>query len=207
MARLYLLFPLLLSLLLVACANQPPRLPAAQAGPASNVLVKSYRIAVGDQLQVNVWGNPELSVEATVRPDGKITVPLVGEIMAVGKEPAKLAAEIELELAKYVREPKVSVILTNLAGQEFLSRIRITGAVKEAQSIPFSQGMTVLDAVLEAGGLEDYADANKTKLHRRTQHGVETYDIRLEDIMEGGDMATNVYLAPGDVITVPERLF
>jgi len=207
MARLYLLFPLLLSLLLVACANQPPRLPESGAAAPSYVLVQSYKLAVGDQIEINEWGDKDLSVEATVRPDGKITVPLVGEMVAAGKEPKELAAKIQTKLAEYVRNPRVTVILTSLQGQEFLSRVRVTGAVKGAMSMPFSPGMTVLDAVLEAGGLEDYAAGNGTKLHRRTKEGMETYDIRLKDIMEDGDMSTNVSLMPGDVITVPERLF
>jgi polysaccharide export outer membrane protein len=199
-------FRILLILALGGCASEP-KLPEAGPGAAPHVLVESYKIAVGDQLKVSVWGNEDLSVEAAVRPDGKITVPLVGEIMAVGKEPKVLTAEIRSKLSEYVRNPQVSVILTSLKGQDFLARVRITGAVEEARSVPYSQGMTVLDAVLEAGGLQDYASPNGTKLHRRTKVGVETYDIRLGEIMEDGDMTTNVFLVPGDVITVPERLF
>jgi polysaccharide export outer membrane protein len=134
-------------------------------------------------------------------------MPLIGEVMAVGNTPEQLAEDIERKLTAYVKSPNVTVILTSLQGHEFLSRIRITGAVTENISISYHQGMTVLDAVLAAGSVNLYADSNDTKLHRRTSKGSETYDIRLMDIMEKGDMSTNIYLLPGDIITVPERLF
>jgi polysaccharide export outer membrane protein len=154
-----------------------------------------------------VWKNPELSVTEPVRPDGKIAVPLVGDLHAAGKTPEELTADISRKLGSYIKNPNVTVILTNLAGQEFLSRIRVTGSVANNMSISYHQGLTVLDAVLEAGSVTLYADANDTKLYRRTETGAVTYDIRLKDILENGDMRTNVMLMPGDVITVPERLF
>ena len=184
-------------------SNLPPQ--SDTSGPS--VLVESYQIAVGDQLRIDVWKNPELSVTEPVRPDGKIAVPLVGDLTAAGKTPEELTADITRKLASYIKNPNVTVILTNLAGQAFLSRIRVTGSVANNMSIPYHQGMTVLDAVLEAGSVTLYADANDTKLYRRTETGAETYDIRLKDILENGDMRTNVMLMPGDVITVPERLF
>jgi polysaccharide export outer membrane protein len=164
-------------------------------------------MAVGDQLQINVWKNAELSLSAPIRPDGKISMPLIGDVMAVGSTPEELAAKIESKLAKYVKSPNVTVILTSLQGHEFLSRIRVTGSVTNNVSMSYHQGMTVLDAVLEAGSVDIYADANNTKLHRRTQKGSVAYDIRLKDIMEKGDMTTNVTLMPGDIIAVPERNF
>jgi len=184
-------------------SNLPPQ--SDNSGPS--VLVESYQIAVGDQLRIDVWKNPELSVTEPVRPDGKIAVPLVGDLTAAGKTPEELTADISNKLASYIKNPNVTVILTNLAGQAFLSRIRVTGSVANNMSIPYHQGMTVLDAVLEAGSVTLYADANDTKLYRRTETGAATYDIRLKDILENGDMRTNVMLMPGDVITVPERLF
>ena len=199
---------ILITIIFVAgCAGQP-HLPEESLTPAGpSVLTDAYKMAVGDQLQINVWKNPELSVSAPIRPDGKVSVPLIGEVMAVGNTPEQLAANIERRLATYVKNPNVTVILTSLQGHEFLSRIRVTGAVEQNISIQYYQGMTVLDAVLAAGSVNLYAASNKTKLHRRTSNGTETYDIRLKDIMEKGDMTTNVYLLPGDVITVPERLF
>ena len=164
-------------------------------------------MAVGDNVQVNVWRNPEVSVSAPIRPDGKISLPLAGDVMAAGRTPEQLSREIEKKLASYLKNPTVTVILTGLQGHAFLSRIRITGAVAQNISIDYHQGMTVLDAVLEAGSLTPFADGNGTKLHRRTTKGDMTYQIRLRNIMEKGDMRTNILLLPGDVITVPERLF
>jgi polysaccharide export outer membrane protein len=201
------LFILITIISIAGCAGKP-RLPDESLTPAGpSVLTKSYKMAVGDQLQINVWKNPELSVSAPIRPDGKVSIPLIGEVMAVGNTPEQLAANIERKLTVYVKSPNVTVILTSLQGHAFLSRIRVTGAVEENISISYHQGMTVLDAVLAAGSVDLYANSNKTKLHRRTSKGAETYDIRLKDIMEKGDMTTNVYLLPGDIITVPERLF
>jgi polysaccharide export outer membrane protein len=192
------------------CATSQPNLPppassGKNAGPS--VLVKSYKMSVGDQLQINVWKNPELSLSEPIRPDGKISMPLIGDVMAVGRTPEQLAAKIEARLANYVKAPNVTVILTSLQGHAFLSRIRVTGSVTKNISMPYHQGMTVLDAILEAGSVDLYADENNTKLHRRTQKGSLAYDIRLKDIMEDGVMTTNVILMPGDIISVPERSF
>jgi polysaccharide export outer membrane protein len=195
---------------MVGCALNEPRLPVQPAvgeslGPS--VLIDSYKMSVGDVVKVNVWKNPELSLSEPIRPDGKISLPLIGDVMAVGYTPVELATNIEKKLTAYVKTPNVTVILTSLQGQEFLSRIRVTGAVGQNLSIAYHQGMTVLDAVLAAGSVDLFADGNSTKLHRRTAASNETYDIRLDDIMEKGDMTTNVLLLPGDVITVPERTF
>ena len=199
---------ILITIISIAGCAGKPRLPEDSLTPAGpSVLTESYKMAVGDQLQINVWKNPELSVSAPIRPDGKVSMPLIGEVMAVGNTPEQLAEDIERKLTAYVKSPNVTVILTSLQGHEFLSRIRITGAVTQNISISYHQGMTVLDAVLAAGSVNLYADSNDTKLHRRTSEGPETYDIRLKDIMEKGDMSTNIYLLPGDIITVPERLF
>jgi len=195
---------------LTACAYSKPNLPPQPkegevVGPS--VLVKSYKMAVADQVQINVWKNAELSMSAPVRPDGKISMPLIGDVMAVGYTPEELAARIESKLANYVKSPIVTVILTKLQGHEFLSAIRITGSVAQNRSLMYTQGMTVLDAVLAAGSVDLYADSNNTKLHRRTKTGSVAYDVRLKDIMEDGDMTTNILLLPGDIITVPERSF
>lgn len=193
-----------------ACSYSRPNLPpqpenGGKIGPS--VLVESYKMAVGDQLQINVWKNSELSLSAPVRPDGKVSVPLIGDVMAVGRTPEELATIIEKKLSNYIKRPNVTIILTSLQGHEFLSAIRVTGSVGSSRSLQYNQGMTVLDAILAAGSVDLYADSNNTKLHRRTESGSVAYDIRLQDIMENGDMTTNVLLLPGDVITVPERSF
>lgn len=192
------------------CAMQKPNLPIqpeAGQNETPRVLIDSYKMSVSDQLRINVWKNPELSLSEPIRPDGKISVPLVGDVMAVGLTPEELARIIEKHLSAYIKNPNVTVILTSLQGQEYLSRIRVTGSVARNMSLSYRQGMTVLDAVLEAGSVDLYADSNNTKLHRRTGNGSESYDIRLDDIMKDGDMTTNIILMPGDIITVPERGF
>ena len=202
------IFLIILTLFSLAGCAGKPRLPEeSQSTGGPSVLTTSYQMAVGDQVQINVWKNPELSLGAPIRPDGKVSMPLIGDVMAVGKTPEQLSTDIERKLSAYVKNPNVTVILTSLQGHEFLSRIRITGAVTENISISYHQGMTVLDAILAAGSVNLYANSNSTKLHRRTSEGPQTYDIRLKDIMEKGDMTTNIYLLPGDIITVPERLF
>jgi polysaccharide biosynthesis/export protein len=164
-----------------------------------------YRIGVDDQLQVAVWRNPELSVSVPVRPDGRLSVPLIGDVMAGGRTPEEVAEDIEKQLAAYVRDPKVAVILTELRSHEFISRVRVTGAVRNPVSIPYRQGMTVLDAVLEAGGVNEFAVGNRTRLYRRGDSEVRRIEVRLADILGRGELETNVPVRPGDVITVPER--
>ena len=183
-----------------------PNLPPEDAA-SSTIAVETYTIDVGDNLTIRVWKKPELSISEPVRPDGKISVPLVGDVLAAGREPEELAADIEEKLSVYVKNANVTVILTGLQGHTFLSSIRITGAVGKNTAITYHQGMTVIDAVLAAGSVDIYADSNNTKLYRRSNGEMATYDIRLEDILEKGDMTTNVKLKPGDVITVPERIF
>jgi polysaccharide export outer membrane protein len=166
-----------------------------------------YRIGAEDMVQVSVWRNPELSVTVPVRPDGMISVPLIGDVQAGGKTPAEVGKAIEEKLSAYVRDPHVAVILTALKSHEFLSRVRVTGAVRLPKSMPYRQGMTVLDAVLEAGGTNEFAAANRTKLYRKVKDKTEIMDVELGAILNKGELETNVMLRPGDVVTVPERLF
>lgn len=166
-----------------------------------------YRIGDGDSLNISVWRNPELTVSVPVRPDGMISVPLIGDIKASGQEPVALAEKIKNELANYIKNPQVTVVVTNAASSEFLYRVRVTGAVNSPSSIAYSKGMTVMDLVLVTGGLTEFAKANDTKLYRNTTGGVKVYVIKLEDILDKGDISTNFMLQPGDIITVPERLF
>lgn len=166
-----------------------------------------YRIGVDDRVQVTVWRNPELAVTAPVRPDGKISVPIIGDVQAGGQTPSEVAETIRMRLSAYIREPNVAVILTELRSHEFLTRVRVTGAVRTPRSMPHRQGMTVLDAVLEAGGVTEFASPNRSRLFRKTKEKTEVFSIELGDILRKGRLETNLLLAPGDVITVPERLF
>jgi polysaccharide biosynthesis/export protein len=166
-----------------------------------------YHIGVDDTISINVWKNPELSVEVPVRPDGKVSMPLIGDVQAGGLTPEQVASDIQKELRLYIRDPRVVVMVTQLVSHEFLSRVRVTGAVVTPTTLPFRQGMTILDVVLEAGGINEFASANRTKLYRKNDGKTKIYDIRLGDILNKGKLETNMPLKPGDVITVPESVF
>lgn len=192
----------------VGCASGVKNsIHAADAGGVPMISDGPYRIGVDDRLNVSVWRNPELSASVPVRPDGKISVPLVGDVPAGGMTPADVAKSIRDKLALYIRDPNVTVIVTELRSHEFLSRVRVTGAVRTPRSIPFRPGMTVLDVILEAGGISDFASPNSAKLYRRNQDKTEVVNIELGNILSKGKLTTNVSVAPGDVITVPERWF
>jgi polysaccharide export outer membrane protein len=192
-----------LALLLVGCETAPVPVDRTDRPLAT----EEYRIGADDRVQVSVWRSPELSITAPVRPDGKISVPLIGDVEAGGHTPSEVADTIKKQLSVYIRDPNVAVIITELRSHEFLSRVRVTGAVRTPKSIPYRQGMTVLDVVLEAGGINDFASANRTKLYRKAKNKTDVIGIELDDILNKGRLETNLYLQPGDVITVPERLF
>ncbi len=192
----------------VGCEDMP-RVPESADDTAQQFasFEGSYRIGVDDRVQIAVWRNPELSVIAPVRPDGRISVPIIGDVEAGGRTPSEVAEIIRKRLSEYIREPNVAVILTELRSHEFLSRVRVTGAVRIPRSMPHRQGMTVLDAVLEAGGVNDFASPNRSKLYRKGKDKTEVLEIDLGDILKKGRLESNYFLRPGDVITVPERLF
>lgn len=199
--------PLLsLMLALAGCATAPGSTQAPTINPEAQA-VSVYHIGVDDQLQVSVWHNPDLSVSVPVRPDGKITVPLIGDVEAGGKTPEEVANEVKDKLKAFVRDPQVAVILTDLRSHEYLSRVRVTGAVRAPISIPYRQGMTVLDAVLAAGGTTPFAAPDRTELYRKTGAETHSYAIRLDNILQKGELRTNYPVQPGDVITVPQRAF
>jgi polysaccharide biosynthesis/export protein len=196
-----------LSLLLTSCATHGGAGTAPPPVKATTAAIDSYKIGVDDIVQVSVWRNPELGITVPVRPDGMISVPLVGDVAAGGHTPAEVAKDIQLKLGSYVRDPQVAVILTDLRSHEYLSRVRVTGAVRQPVSIPFRPGMTVLDAVLAAGGVTEFAAGDRSELYRKAGEGTETYAVRLDKILNRGDLSTNFPVAPGDVITIPERAF
>ena len=199
---------LVATFIMTGCENVP-RVPES-AGDAAQPFASfegNYRIGVDDRVQIVVWRNPELSVTAPVRPDGKISVPIIGDVEAGGRTPSEVSEIIKKRLSEYVRDPNVAVILTELRSHEFLSRVRVTGAVRTPRSMPHRQGMTVLDAVLEAGGVNDFASPNRTKVYRKVKDKTAVLEVDLGDILKKGRLETNYPLKPGDVVTVPERLF
>lgn len=201
---------LLMMGLLVACSNRSlipsEDIPGVDDAEGLEQSAEVYQIGVADQLQIIVWRNSELSISVPVRPDGKISVPLVGDIVAAGHTSEDLAKEITSELENYIRTPQVTVIVTSAVSAEYLSRVRVIGAVGRPMSIPYRKGMTVLDVVLLAGGVTPFASANKAKLYRVSEQGTKVYTLNLNDMLKKGDVKTNYLLKPLDIITVPERL-
>lgn len=168
---------------------------------------KAYEIGVGDTLQIDVWGNEKLSIQVPVRPDGKISMSLIGDVLAADSTAESLSEKITTKLLEYIKNPKVTVIVTNPSSSDFQARVRVTGAVQSPQSVPFRKGMSVLDLVLLAGGVNEYAQPTRAKLYRRIAGEIKVYKINLDDILRFGELETNYMLMPSDIITVPERSF
>lgn len=190
---------------LVLAPLLPAASPAAADAPAPTVVANDYVIGPGDVLQVFVWRNPELTVNVPVRPDGKISTPLVEDMVAVGKAPSELARDIEQVLAEYVRSPQVNVIVTEAASA--FSQVRVMGRVMQPQALPYREGMTVLDAVLAVGGLAEFAAPNRTKLVREENGKQTEIQIRLGRLLNDGDLKQNHALRPGDLLLIPESRF
>lgn len=195
---------LLLSIL-TSCSNNSS--PPTNMPPANNAEFEFYKIGVGDVLTVSVWGNPDLTLQVPVRPDGYISMPLIGDIAAKDVDAATLALTIGELLQDQLRNPQVTVIVSQVNSTEYVTRVRVTGAVQAPRSIPFARGMSVLDAILEAGGVNDVAAPNRAKLYRQIDDQLLDFDVRLDDILLRGDLSTNYPIYPGDVLTVPERRF
>jgi polysaccharide biosynthesis/export protein len=180
----------------------PPTVPATP--PASKVDPRDYLIGPGDVLQVFVWRNPELSATVPVRPDGKVSTPLIEDIVAVGKTPSTLARDMETVLAEYVRTPTVNVIVTQPASR--FSQVKVVGQVQKPQGLAYREGMTVLDAILEVGGLTPFAAGNRARIVRKEGGKDIEIRIKLNDLMNKGSSAQNPLVKPGDVLVVPESL-
>jgi len=187
---------------LSGCAGVGSYPPAPSSAATADQL---YKVGPLDSLNIVVWRNPDLSGTVAVRPDGRISSPLVQDLMAAGKTPAEIAREIEATLGKFVRDPNVTVLVTTFQGT-FSEQIRIVGEATKPQAIPFRQNMTLLDVMILAGGLTDYADGNAAVLVRGSEGGKQ-YSVRLKDLLKRGNIAANVDVKPGDVIIVPQSWF
>ena len=188
---------------LVACASGPAGLPPAPV--AAGGAEYSYVIGAGDSLNIIVWRNPELSMSVPVRPDGKVSAPLVDELVAQGKTPPELARDIEKKLSTYVRDPVVTVIVTGFVGP-FSEQIRVVGEAARPLFLPYKQKMTLLDVMIAVGGLTDFADGNRAII-QRTSDGNKQYAVRLKDLIKRGDISANVEMRPGDILIIPQSLF
>lgn len=188
-------------LMLVACgSSRYPPAPVSAATP-------QYRYLIGplDTVNIIVWRNPELSLAVPVRPDGRISTPLVEDLVALGRNPTDLARDIEKALAKYIRDPIVTVVVTAFQGPSS-EQIRIVGEATRPQAIPYRQNMTLLDVMIQVGGLTDFADGNNAVLVRGKEGGKQ-YSVRLKDLVKRGDISANVDVKPGDVLIIPQSWF
>jgi polysaccharide export outer membrane protein len=187
--------------LLGGCAHQGGA-PMA----ASTLTATDYIIGAGDVININVWRNPEVSLSVPVRPDGKITTPLVEDLQAAGKTSTALARDVEKALAKYIQQPVVTVIVTSFVGP-YEQQIRVIGEAARPQALAYRQGMSLMDVLIAVGGITDFAAGNKAKIVRKMGGKQETLAVRLEDLLRGGDISANVAVMPGDILVIPESWF
>ena len=187
--------------LLAGCATSsyPPAPPAAASAEYN------YVIGPGDAVNIVVWRNPELSMSVPVRPDGKITTPLVEDLPALGKDSTTLARDIEQALSKFIREPIVTVIVTSFVGP-YSEQIRVVGEATTPKVLPYVQKMTLLDVMIAVGGITEFANGNRASI-LRTGEGNKQYSVRIEDLIKDGDVSANVEMKPGDVLIIPQSWF
>ena len=185
-----------------------PQLPPASFVSTEEGPGEEYIIGPLDELTIFVWRNPELGAKVQVRPDGRITTPLITDMPAVGKTPSMLAEDLKLQLSQYIQQPIVSVIVNNFAGT-FSQQVRIVGATEKPASIPYRANMTLLDAMISVGGLSEFAAGNRARLVRfEKESGKQAeYALRIGDLLKKGETRANVRLEPGDVIIIPESMF
>lgn len=187
--------------LLGGCATSAyPPAPEKAAEPSYN-----YILGPGDNVNIQVWRNPELSMSVPIRPDGKLTAPLIEDLPAMGKDSTSLARDIEKALEKYIREPVVTVIVTGFVGP-YSEQIRVIGEAAKPQALPYKQKMTLLDLMIAVGGITDFADGNAASI-LRTSEGNKQYSVRLKDLLKAGDVSANVEVKPGDVLIIPQSWF
>jgi polysaccharide export outer membrane protein len=191
----------------VASFAQAPTEAQVPAAAVQTPDASNYIISTGDELQIFVWKNPELSTTTPVRPDGKITAPLVQDIQAQGKTPTQLSADLTTALSTYVREPTVTVVVRSFSAPGSEAAIRVIGSALTPKTVPYRKGITALDVMISLGGLPTYASGNKAEMLRTENGAVRTYPLRLNDLMKKGNLKANVTLMPGDVIRIPERFF
>jgi polysaccharide export outer membrane protein len=190
-----------LAMFIPGCAG--PAYPPAPRDAATS----SYDYVIGplDTVNIIVWRNPELSMVVPVRPDGNVTTPLVDDLPALGKTPTVLARDIEKALAKYIRDPVVTVVVTNFVGPTS-EQIRVIGEATKPQILAFRKNMTLLDVMIAAGGLTDFADGNKASIFRVADGG-KSYSVRVQDLVKRGDITANVDMRPGDILIIPQSWF
>ncbi|MDT8385283.1 MAG: polysaccharide export protein [Gammaproteobacteria bacterium] len=193
---------LLISLVFTAGCSQQPTLPAATSGAIST----DYLIGPGDSLQVFVWRNPEVSTSVIVRPDGKLSTPLVEDLVAAGKTPTQLARDVERELANYLKEPLVTIMVSGFVGP-YSQQVRVVGEAGRPQALAYREHMSVLDVMIAVGGLTEFAAGNKASIVRNVEGQQKQFGVRLDDLIREGDISANVPILPGDILIIPESWF
>ena len=188
-------------LILAGCATPLPPSTAAMAP-----INPDYLVGPGDSVNIIVWRNPEVSMTVPVRPDGKITTPLVEDLPAAGKTSTQLARDIEQALGKFIQQPVVTVIVTNFAGP-YAEQIRVIGAAAKPQALPYRQGMSLMDVLITVGGITDFAAGNKASVIRMREGAQQQLRVRLDDLLRDGDISANIMMRPGDVLLIPESFF
>jgi len=199
------LFFLIILLTLVGCASSN-RIPMDAKAAKTMSGAPLYIIGPGDSIQLFVWGNPDLSTVVPVRPDGRITTPLIEDIQASGKTPSQLARDMEKELQRFVKNPVVTVIVTGFIGR-YSEQIRIVGEAAKPQAIPYTEHMTLLDTMIAVGGLTEFAAGNKASIVRKIQGKQKQFKVRLDDLLKDGDISANMEIKPGDILIIPEAWF
>ncbi|MCC6198186.1 MAG: polysaccharide export protein [Burkholderiales bacterium] len=184
---------------MVGCASPHPPAPRDLAS-----IDYDYLIGPLDTLNIIVWRNPELSLQVPVRPDGKVTTPLVDDVHALGKTPTQLARDLEKSLAKYIRDPVVTVVVTSFVGPAS-EQVRVIGEAAKPQIIAYRKNMSVLDVMIQVGGLTDFADGNAASIYRVAEG--KSYNVRLRDLVKRGDITANVDMRPGDILIIPQSWF
>jgi polysaccharide export outer membrane protein len=193
-------------LLLAGCSNAPT-LPSASSGETgANGPSSDYLIGAGDQLSIFVWRNPELSTTVSVRPDGRVSIPLVEDVVAVGKTPTALGREFEERLKQYVKDPIVTIIPSTFVGP-FTQQVRVIGEAASPKAIPYRTGLTVLDVMIAVGGLTKFAAGDRSEIVRIVDGGEKSYRVHLTSLIRDGDVTENVYMAPGDILIIPQSYF
>ncbi|MCU6434110.1 polysaccharide export protein [Undibacterium sp. Jales W-56] len=189
-------------LIISGCATNLTPAPTAESQAPNH----DYLIGAGDSVNVIVWRNPEVSMVVSVRPDGKITTPLVEDVVAIGKTSTELARDIEKALAKFIQQPVVTVIVTAFSGP-YSEQIRVIGQAAKPQALAYRKGMSLMDVVIAVGGITEFASGNKANIIRTVDGKQQTLNVRLNDLIKDGDISANVPVRPGDVLVIPQSFF
>lgn len=197
-------FIVMVALLLNACSSPYPLLENQTQFNTPNRA--DYRIGPGDNVKIDVWENPDVSVTVPVRPDGKVTMPLIEDIHAEGKTPYEFARSVEADLKKYINDPIVTVTVLSFVGT-FSDKVRVVGEAQRPEAVPYRTGMTLLDLMIQVGGLTDFAAGNRATLIRKEDNVEQQYRVRLDDLVKSGDISANAIVYPGDIIIIPEAYF